>query len=252
MAYAFARMRFGPASWARAAGRLTDAADRAGHPAVSASGLLGHSRDPPRADDRLRRDRDAVLRVEHAGGLSVRAARTGGGGLHRRGVVRHRLCQGDPALALPAIGLAAFVAFLGAYSEFALGWMFVDRADNVTLAMGLWNAISLAGNDWNFMAAYALMMSVPVVVVFVLLQRYLVDGLLAGEVELEYPSMTRACLVRRRHRRLCRAVHGHPGPGGAGGSWSMVPDSTRHDAPARVFPGVMRNVVAPGAPARLS
>lgn len=87
-------------------------------------------------------------------------------------------------LALPAIGLAAFVAFLGAYSEFALGWMFVDRADNVTLAMGLWNALSLAGNDWNFMAAYALMMSVPVVVIFVMLQRYLVNGLLAGKVEL--------------------------------------------------------------------
>lgn len=87
-------------------------------------------------------------------------------------------------LALPAIGLAAFVAFLGAYSEFALGWMFVDRAANVTLAMGLWNAMSLAGNDWNFMAAYALLMSVPIVVVFVLLQRSLSSGLLGGRVDL--------------------------------------------------------------------
>ncbi|MEO6064098.1 MAG: ABC transporter permease subunit [Thermoflexales bacterium] len=86
-------------------------------------------------------------------------------------------------LALSAIGLAALVAFLSAYSEFALGWMFVDRADNVTLAMGLGNAIRLAGNGWNLMAAYALMMSVPVDVVFVLLQHYLVNGLLAGKVE---------------------------------------------------------------------
>lgn len=86
-------------------------------------------------------------------------------------------------LAAPAIGLAAFVAFLGGYSEFALGWMFVDRADNVTLAMGLWNAITLAGADWNFMAAYALLMCAPVVAVFIALQRGLASGLLGGRID---------------------------------------------------------------------
>jgi arabinogalactan oligomer/maltooligosaccharide transport system permease protein len=40
-------------------------------------------------------------------------------------------------LALPSIGVAALVAFLAGYSEFAMAWLFVDKADHVTLAMAL-------------------------------------------------------------------------------------------------------------------
>ncbi len=84
-------------------------------------------------------------------------------------------------LALPSILVASLVAFLLAYSEFALAWLFIESEDNVTLAMVL--AMETTGfftANWGLTAAYALLMAMPVVVVFVILQRALLRGALAG------------------------------------------------------------------------
>jgi ABC-type glycerol-3-phosphate transport system permease component len=87
-------------------------------------------------------------------------------------------------LALPAIAVAALLAFLLGYSEFVLGWLFVDRADNVTLAMAIAGALQSPGAlSWSFLSALAILMSAPVVVIFLFLYRYLVRGLLVGAVE---------------------------------------------------------------------
>ena len=88
-------------------------------------------------------------------------------------------------LALPSIGVAALLAFLIGYSEFAIGWLFVDKPGNVTLAMavsGMQKQINFAGS-WSNLAAAAIMMSVPVVIIFIALQRYLLRGSLFGAVE---------------------------------------------------------------------
>jgi arabinogalactan oligomer/maltooligosaccharide transport system permease protein len=88
-------------------------------------------------------------------------------------------------LALPSIGVAALIAFLIGYSEFAIGWLFVDRPGNVTLAMaisGMQHQISYAGS-WSNLAAAAIMMSIPVVLVFIVLQKYLLRGSLFGAVD---------------------------------------------------------------------
>jgi len=85
-------------------------------------------------------------------------------------------------LALPSIGVAALLAFLIGYSEFAIGWLFVDKPANVTLAMaisGLQREVGISSN----LAAVAIMMSIPVVIVFIALQRYLLRGSLFGAVE---------------------------------------------------------------------
>jgi arabinogalactan oligomer/maltooligosaccharide transport system permease protein len=85
-------------------------------------------------------------------------------------------------LALPAIGVAALMAFVIGYTEFALGWLFVESGENVTLAMAvsgmLGNAVA-----WNQLFALAMLMSLPVVLLFLVLQRYLMRGLLLGQIE---------------------------------------------------------------------
>jgi ABC-type maltose transport system permease subunit len=86
-------------------------------------------------------------------------------------------------LALPSIAVAGIIAFLIGYSEFALGWLFVDKAQNVTLAMAISGMIQSSYLDsWANLAALALMMSLPVVVIFLVLQKYLVSRLLVGSV----------------------------------------------------------------------
>lgn len=88
----------------------------------------------------------------------------------------------DLPLALPAIGIAAIVAFLIGYSEFAMGWMFVTRSEEVTLAMTISGILIQGSRHWSLMAALSVLMSIPVVLVFILLQRAFLERMLFGNI----------------------------------------------------------------------
>ena len=84
-------------------------------------------------------------------------------------------------IAAPSILVAALVAFLLGYSEFAIAWLFSQREENFTLAMVL--ATGQTGvfeAYWGQTAAHALLMVIPIVVIFVVLQRMLLKGSLVG------------------------------------------------------------------------
>lgn len=84
-------------------------------------------------------------------------------------------------LAMPSILVAALIAFLLAYTEFALAWLFIKTNENVTLAMILAEATTgFFTSNWPATAAYALLMTIPVVIVFMVLQRALLRGALAA------------------------------------------------------------------------
>lgn len=81
-------------------------------------------------------------------------------------------------IALPSIAVAALVSFLIGYSEFAIGWLFVENSQNVTVSMALWGLLSFGSAPWSQLAAFALLMSLPVVVIFLILQRSLFERML--------------------------------------------------------------------------
>lgn len=84
-------------------------------------------------------------------------------------------------LAMPSILVAALIAFLLAYTEFALAWLFISTNENVTLAMILAEATTgFYTSNWSATAAYALLMAIPVVIVFIVLQRALLRGALSA------------------------------------------------------------------------
>jgi ABC-type glycerol-3-phosphate transport system permease component len=85
-------------------------------------------------------------------------------------------------LALPSIAVAGLMAFLIGYTEFAIGWLFVESGKNVTMAMAVSGMMSNNPN-WNQLSALAILMSLPVVLIFLLLRRYLMRGLLIGRLE---------------------------------------------------------------------
>ena len=90
-------------------------------------------------------------------------------------------------LALPSIAVAGLIAFLMAYSEFALGWLFVDKADNVTLAMAIYAIVqtqySGGAQPWSYLGSLALIMSIPVVIIFLIFQRTLLDRMMFGAID---------------------------------------------------------------------
>jgi arabinogalactan oligomer/maltooligosaccharide transport system permease protein len=89
-------------------------------------------------------------------------------------------------LALPSIAVAGLIAFLMAYSEFTLGWLFVDKADNVTLAMAIYAIVqtqySGGAQPWSYLGSLAIIMSIPAVIIFLIFQRTLLDRMMFGAV----------------------------------------------------------------------
>ena len=86
-------------------------------------------------------------------------------------------------LSLPAIAVTALFSFLAAWNEFLLALTFNTSNDMYTLPVGLASMISSTGQSWGDFAAASLLVSLPVVVLFILFQRFLIEGLSAGGVK---------------------------------------------------------------------
>jgi multiple sugar transport system permease protein len=89
------------------------------------------------------------------------------------------------ALPLVAPGLAATAIFnLAAYwSEFGLALVLLDSQQRFTIPIGLYSLQSGYETEWQIVAAASLIGILPVMAMFVLLQRYFVTGLTAGAVK---------------------------------------------------------------------
>jgi arabinogalactan oligomer/maltooligosaccharide transport system permease protein len=87
-------------------------------------------------------------------------------------------------LVLPILATVGMLSFVGLFSEFLLASIFLKDADNQTLAVGLWALLKADRNKYfGAFAAGALLASVPVMALYLALQRYLVGGLTAGSVK---------------------------------------------------------------------
>jgi arabinogalactan oligomer/maltooligosaccharide transport system permease protein len=88
-------------------------------------------------------------------------------------------------LATPALAVTGFLGFAGGWTEFFLSWQFLTRPEDFTLAMALYNMTGqYAGSvPWSRFAAFAILISLPVALVYLLLQRYIVGGLTLGGVK---------------------------------------------------------------------
>ena len=87
-------------------------------------------------------------------------------------------------LAIPSIAVAAIIAFLTAYSEFTIGWLFLDKSDKVTLAMAIY-AIVQSGQAQPFsqLGSLAILVSIPAIAIFILFQNTLLERMMFGSVE---------------------------------------------------------------------
>ena len=90
-------------------------------------------------------------------------------------------------IALPLVGpgLAATAIFnLAAYwSEFGLALVLLDSQSRFTIPLGLFSLQSGYETEWQIVAAASLIGILPVMAMFVFLQRYFVSGLTAGAVK---------------------------------------------------------------------
>lgn len=87
-------------------------------------------------------------------------------------------------LAMPAIAVTAIVTFVANWNEFNVALTVLRDPSRLTLPLRVVNLV--AGRysvEWNQVMAAALVATLPVAVVFTLLQRYMVGGLTLGAVK---------------------------------------------------------------------
>ena len=84
-------------------------------------------------------------------------------------------------LSKPMLTYVSLVIFNGAWIDFIFARLILRTTDKETLAVGLYDIVNRqTSTDFTFFAAGAVLLSVPVLLLFVWLQKFLVDGLTAG------------------------------------------------------------------------
>lgn len=86
-------------------------------------------------------------------------------------------------LAVPGLVITALFSFMSAWSEYLIAAQILQDRDKFTLPLGLKSFQSSMSTQWGLYAAASILVSVPVVIMFVLLSRYLVSGLTLGSVK---------------------------------------------------------------------
>lgn len=84
-------------------------------------------------------------------------------------------------LMAPVLAVVAVLSFIGTFNEFVLASFFLTDVNQRTVAVGLQAFVGAQyGQNWGPFAAGSLLASIPMVILFLSFQRYIVSGLTGG------------------------------------------------------------------------
>jgi len=83
-------------------------------------------------------------------------------------------------LARPGLAVTAFYSFLTAWGEVAYATAFITSDEKKTLAVGLQTFVTQFKQEWGYLAAASILITIPAAAVFFFAQKHLVAGLTAG------------------------------------------------------------------------
>jgi len=87
-------------------------------------------------------------------------------------------------LATPQLAVIFLFSFIATYSEYVITSIFLQTPGKMTLALGLQSFISdQFAAHWTIFSAAAVVSSIPIMVVFMFLQKYIQSGLVSGGVK---------------------------------------------------------------------
>ena len=87
-------------------------------------------------------------------------------------------------LVAPVLAVVALLSFIGTFNEFILARLFLVDMESRTVAVGLQQFIGgQYSQNWGPFAAGSILASIPIVIIFLSLQKYIVSGLTAGSVK---------------------------------------------------------------------
>ena len=83
-------------------------------------------------------------------------------------------------LSKPGLAAAAIFTFIQAWNEFLYALVFLNSDKKSTLAVGIYRLMSGEIFDWQAILASSTMMVLPILIIYLFLQKYIVAGLTAG------------------------------------------------------------------------
>ncbi|MGF7144546.1 arabinogalactan oligomer/maltooligosaccharide transport system permease protein [Anaerotaenia torta] len=87
-------------------------------------------------------------------------------------------------LAAPQLTVIFLFSFIATYSEYIISSVFLQNPGKMTLALGLQSFISdQFAAHWTLFSAAAVLSSLPIMIIFMALQKYIQNGLVAGGVK---------------------------------------------------------------------
>jgi ABC-type maltose transport system permease subunit len=83
------------------------------------------------------------------------------------------------------VAVTALFGFMSGWTEIILAWTMLEDPRTFTLSMALYGMVGQYATlkPWSQFAAMSIMLSLPVVVFMLFLQRYIVSGLTSGGVK---------------------------------------------------------------------
>ena len=86
-------------------------------------------------------------------------------------------------LSTPALVITALFSFMSSWSEYVVAAIVLQNPKLYTLPLGLKTFQSSLATEWGLYAAGAIIVSIPVIILFISLSKYLVSGLTLGGVK---------------------------------------------------------------------
>lgn len=86
-------------------------------------------------------------------------------------------------IAVPSIAAIMLLAFVGGWGDYLLASILINNAEKWTLPISLASFESYHRILWSEIMAMSVLVTVPIIILFLYLQRYIIGGLMAGSVK---------------------------------------------------------------------
>lgn len=86
-------------------------------------------------------------------------------------------------LSLPSLAISGLFSFMAAWNEYIVAATFINTESKYTIPVVIKMLVSANDVNWPMFATMSVLVSIPVVIVFLMTQKYLVGGLTAGGVK---------------------------------------------------------------------
>lgn len=86
-------------------------------------------------------------------------------------------------VAKPGVVVCAIFSFLYGWGDLAYGMTFILDQQRRPITAGIFNFMGQYGTKWSYLTAFAIVTIIPVALIFIFMQKYIINGMTSGAVK---------------------------------------------------------------------